>query len=247
MLGEEQLRAVEDWLVRVRILYFPLDCHTLNAFFHSSQANQTSTFKFLVSSVPFTSLWTFDAQVDTWAAYPHEKAHLLEMMHTVPNVVVISGDRHEFAHIEFEPEPKPSTSGVENLHTVHEVSTSPLNMFYIPLVHTLRPRSNASFVRTRNVTVTRTVPVSQIVVLEQESGGQETVVVQEQMVEVQEEEVQNEEIPLERVVKYIPVGNSKWSSFEVDETDPTKPTLRVETVVDGKVAYKCVYVISPFV
>ncbi|KAF5330634.1 hypothetical protein D9619_005710 [Psilocybe cf. subviscida] len=216
MLGEEQLRAVENWLVRV---------------------NQTSTFKFLVSSVPFTSLWTFDAQIDTWAAYSHEKARLLDVMHTVPNIVVISGDRHEFAHIEFEPELEQSATGVAK-HIVREVSTSPLNMFYIPLLHTLRPRSDASFVRTRNVTVTRTVPVSQVIVREQESGGQETVVVQEEMVEVQEEEVQQEEIPLERVVKYIPVGNSKWSSFEVDESDPAKPTLRVETVIDGKVAYE---------
>lgn len=236
MLGEEQLRVVEDWLVRVRV-YIVFPYNIISIVFNLCQVNQTSTFKFLISSVPFTSLWTFDAQIDTWAAYPREKSRLLEVMHTVPNIVVISGDRHEFAHIEFEPEPDPISTGVVK-HIVREVSTSPLNMFYIPLVHTLRPRSDASFVRKRNVTVTRIVPVSQVVVLEQEGGAQETVVVQEEMVEVQEEEVLEEEVPLERVVKYIPVGNSKWSSFEVDESNPAKPTLRVETVVNGKVAYK---------
>lgn len=160
-------------------------------------------------------------------------------MHTVPNTVVISGDRHEFAHIEFEPAPEPDTASADVAkHIVREVSTSPLSMFYIPFVHTLRPVSDASFVRKRNMTVARTVPVSQIVTREQQSGVQETVTVQEEMVEIQEEIVVEEEVPLERVVKYLPVGNSKWSSFEVDESNPAQPTLRVETVIDGKVAYK---------
>lgn len=119
MLGDAQLTALYDWLHKV---------------------NETSTFKFVVSSVPFTSLWTHDAQVDSWAGYPMEKAALLAAFHTVPNLVILSGDRHEFGAIEF-------ASSNPSHHIVREFSTSPLNMFYIPLIHTLKPRSEAFFYR----------------------------------------------------------------------------------------------------
>ncbi|KAF9532442.1 PhoD-like phosphatase-domain-containing protein [Crepidotus variabilis] len=174
MLGQEQLVALHNWLQVV---------------------NGTKTFKFIVSSVPFTSLWTHDAQIDSWAAYPAEKASLLKVLHSVPNVVVISGDRHEFAVIEFNP--PDSTFG----HVVREISTSPLSMFYVPFIHTLRPQSNE--------TVSKVVLIS-------------------------EEETEQVQIPLEQTISYIPVGNFKWSTFELDTRDSQKPILRVETVIDGK-------------
>lgn len=93
MLGEQQLTALYNWL---------------------SKVNSTSTFKFIVTSVPFTSLWIGDAQVDTWAGYAKEKEEVLEVLQTVPNVIFISGDRHEFAAVEFD-------SGGQNL--VREFST----------------------------------------------------------------------------------------------------------------------------
>ena len=126
MLGETQLTALHKWL---------------------SAVNGTSTFKFIVSSVPLTSLWSWDGQVDSWAGYPKEKAALLESLHTVPNVIIISGDRHEFAVIEFNP-PKHG-------HIVREISTSPLSMFYIPFLRTLRSQSPQTI--TRNVTVAENV------------------------------------------------------------------------------------------
>ena len=119
MLGDLQLSALHKWLHKV---------------------NHTSSFKFIVSSVPFTSLWTHDAQIDSWAAYPAEKSTLLAAFHSVPNIVIISGDRHEFASIEF-------SSANPNHHLVREISTSPLSMFYIPFIHTLRPQSDAGFTR----------------------------------------------------------------------------------------------------
>ncbi|PPQ90134.1 hypothetical protein CVT25_012303 [Psilocybe cyanescens] len=173
MLGDSQLTALYAWLHRV---------------------NTTHPFKFIVSSVPFTSLWTHDAQVDSWAGYAAEKAALLATFHTVPNLVVISGDRHEFGALEF------ASSNPEH-HVVREFSTSPLNMFYIPFVHTLQERSKAFF--TRNAT-----------------NGNGT-----------------EEVPYEKTIAYIPTGNVKWSAFEVDTRDIEKPTLRLETVIDGKPAY----------
>lgn len=80
MLGEKQLHDLHSWLGRV---------------------NSTATFKFIVSSVPFTSLWHgWDGQKDTWAGYRIERDSLLDVLQYIPNVVILSGDRHEFAFIE---------------------------------------------------------------------------------------------------------------------------------------------------
>ena len=45
-------------------------------------------------------------------------------------VVILSGDRHEFAATAFHP---PKNSKWPPSSTVHEFSTSPLSMFYLPL------------------------------------------------------------------------------------------------------------------
>lgn len=105
MLGAEQLAALEGWLREV---------------------NDTAAFKVVVSSVPLTELFTYDAKIDTWAAYPVEKARVLRALQSVKGAVVISGDRHQFAAVEF--------AASKQRERVVEVSTSPLSMFYIPLV-----------------------------------------------------------------------------------------------------------------
>jgi len=176
MLGEEQLTAFYNWL---------------------GEVNATATFKFIVTSVPFTSLWQHDAQIDSWAAYPYEKTAILAAIHSVPNVIILSGDRHEFAAIEFVSE------GAGN--KVLEISTSPLSMFYIPFIRTLRMASES--------TVRHLIG---------KNASTETSV---------------EELPQEHVLKYIPIGNYKWSSLEVDTRDPLKPSVKLETVIDGAVAY----------
>ncbi|KAJ7490064.1 PhoD-like phosphatase-domain-containing protein [Mycena galericulata] len=188
MLGETQLAALHSWL---------------------AHANGTASFKFIVSSVPFTSLWGHDAQLDSWAAFPAEKAALLTALHSVPNVVILSGDRHEFASIEFNAPPD-APGG----HTVREYSTSPLSMFDIP------------FVRTLNMASVETVP--------QTRSDLVTVLTGEGPVSVNT----TEEVPKERVVQYIARGNVKWSAFEIDTRDLTRPTLRIELVIDGKIRYR---------
>lgn len=94
-----------------------------------TQVNSTSTFKFVITSVPFTSLWTHDATVDSWAAYAAEKSSILDAIATVPNVIILSGDRHEFALVELN---HFGSTG----HRVLEISTSPLSMYvnavYVP-------------------------------------------------------------------------------------------------------------------
>ncbi|ETW85567.1 hypothetical protein HETIRDRAFT_432282 [Heterobasidion irregulare TC 32-1] len=183
MLGDKQLSALHKWL---------------------GEANNTATFKFIVSSVPFTSLWTHDAQVDSWAGFALEKATLLDALHAVPNVVLLSGDRHEFAAVEFNSERKDG-------HRVLEISTSPLSMFYIPLVRTLRLQSENT--------------VQRSAVVEKNADGVDVKV---------EVEV---EIPQERVLKYLPLGNHKWSAIEIDTRDPESPTATLEVWIDGAVSY----------
>jgi len=185
MLGAQQLGTFLNWL---------------------SKVNSTSTFKFVITSVPFTSLWTHDATVDSWAAYTAEKALVLDALATVPNVIILSGDRHEFALVEF-------NHLSSNDRPILEISTSPLSMFYIPFVRTLLPTSRE--------TISRKYVHSTI----REDGS-----------EVFTESV--EQVPRERVLKYLPIGNYKWSIIEVDTFNPESPIARLEVVIDGKVSYR---------
>ncbi|KAJ7081542.1 PhoD-like phosphatase-domain-containing protein [Mycena crocata] len=192
MLGDTQLAALYSWL---------------------AHANGTSSFKFIVSSVPFTSLWGHDAATDSWAGFPGEKAALLAALHSVPNVVILSGDRHEFASVEF-------AASESHLHTVREYSTSPLSMFDIPFIRTLRMASE------------ETVPQNRTEIVEVTDSGPVYV-------------TKTEDVPKERVVKYIARGNVKWSAFELDSRDLSRPVLRIELVIDGKIRYREEVVGSP--
>ncbi|KAL8677184.1 MAG: hypothetical protein Q9186_006360 [Xanthomendoza sp. 1 TL-2023] len=87
--------------------------------------------KFIISSIPFTRNWRFGA-TDTWANYLYERQIILEAMWSVApgtGTVILSGDRHEFAATAF---PPPPASKWPVSATVHEFSTSPLSMFYLP-------------------------------------------------------------------------------------------------------------------
>lgn len=141
MLGDQQLSALYDWLGKVstQSTSLPIDLYMV------VQVNTTATFKFVVSSVPFTSLWGYDGQTDAWPGYADEKAALLKALHSVPNVIVLSGDRHEFAAIEF--------NGDENDNGILEFSTSPMSMFYVPFFRTLKKTSDAMVSRVKTEVV----------------------------------------------------------------------------------------------
>jgi alkaline phosphatase D len=114
--------------------------------------------------------------------------------------------------IEFAP---PASSG----HKLFEISTSPLSMFYIPVVRTLD-----------NVSVETVQRVQTITALDADGNQTVTEVV--------------EEVPKERVLNYTPIGNYKWSAIEVDTRDLDRPLAKLELVADGRVAYK--YVDPPY-
>lgn len=96
ILGDAQLAALHNWLARV---------------------NGTAVWKFVVSSVPLSTLWAYDAKEDSWAAFDKERQSVLSALTTVDNVVVLTGDRHQYAVIDF--------FGGRLL----EISTSPLSQF----------------------------------------------------------------------------------------------------------------------
>ncbi|KAI9793431.1 MAG: hypothetical protein M1816_000324 [Peltula sp. TS41687] len=91
--------------------------------------------KIVASSVPLTKNWRFNNK-DTWGGYLFERQKVLEAMWDAASggggvgVVVVSGDRHEFAATSFPP--PAGRSRWTNGSTAHEFSTSPLSQFYLP-------------------------------------------------------------------------------------------------------------------
>ena len=103
--------------------------------FLSNSPPEGVKWKFIITSIPFTRNWRFGSS-DTWAGYLHERQLILEHMWDVAlsasgtGVVILSGDRHEFAATAF---PPPKDGKWPLSATVHEFSTSPLSMFYLPV------------------------------------------------------------------------------------------------------------------
>ncbi|GAA6040725.1 hypothetical protein JCM8097_000896 [Rhodosporidiobolus ruineniae] len=153
MLGERQKEAFFDWAGRV---------------------NNTVTWKFVISSVPLMSLWSHGE--DTWAGFLHERDSILSVLEHIPNVIVLSGDRHEFAAASLRT-------------TVTEFSTSPFNMFYLP-IRTLSQKHGRG------------------------STGED------------------------QLLSYIPDGNTKFTTFEVDTRNASRPAVHVKVYVDGAVGWQ---------
>ncbi|KAI9847913.1 MAG: hypothetical protein M1837_001430 [Sclerophora amabilis] len=114
MLGEDQLDDLLTWLRKPQ--------------------SEGVRWKVIASSVPFTRNWRF-GDADTWAGYLVERQRVLEAMwdvglHGGVGVIIISGDRHEFAATSF---PPPAGGKWPISATVHEFSTSPLSQFYLPV------------------------------------------------------------------------------------------------------------------
>lgn len=112
MLGAEQLEDFLAWLNRPE--------------------PKGVKWKIIASSVPFTKNWPVNVE-DTWGGFLSERREILEAMWDAGGrgvgVVVLSGDRHEFAATKF---PPPAESRWPESATVHEFSASPLSQFYFP-------------------------------------------------------------------------------------------------------------------
>ncbi|KAK7514398.1 PhoD-like phosphatase-domain-containing protein [Phyllosticta citriasiana] len=108
----------------------------LLAFLRAPPPKPGVRWKVVVSSIPFTKNWRVGpSAADTWGGYLAERRRVLEAMWDVgaagsSGVVVLSGDRHEFAATAF---PPPRGGRWPASAAVHEFSTSPLSMFYLPV------------------------------------------------------------------------------------------------------------------
>lgn len=96
--------------------------------------NNTATFKIVVSSVPFSTLFArstldVDARMDSWAAYLSERSELMRELEYVKNVLIISGDRHQFLATSLRSGEDPNM----DRYTVTELCVGPLNMFALPI------------------------------------------------------------------------------------------------------------------
>ncbi|KAL2135413.1 hypothetical protein VTI74DRAFT_8646 [Chaetomium olivicolor] len=115
MLGEEQLADFLAWLRRPE--------------------PKGVKWKIVASSVPFTKNWPVNTQ-DTWGGFLAERRKVLEAMWDVASkgvgVVVLSGDRHEFAATKFPPLTEEEGGRWHESATVWEFSASPLSQFYSP-------------------------------------------------------------------------------------------------------------------
>lgn len=113
MLGDQQRRDLIAWL--------------------KADGPNSPQWRFIISSVPFTKNWHYASANDTWAAYLWERKQVLEAAWSIgghAGVVVLSGDRHEFAATKFPP-PKGSVwaeaEREERGNDVWEFSCSPLS------------------------------------------------------------------------------------------------------------------------
>lgn len=113
MLGPEQLADFLAWLARPE--------------------PRGVRWKIVASSVPFTKNWPVNVQ-DTWGGFLVERRKILEAMWDAGErdmgVLILSGDRHEFAATKF---PPPAGSRWATYAAPHEISTSPLNQFASPI------------------------------------------------------------------------------------------------------------------
>ncbi|KAM0324152.1 hypothetical protein ACHAQA_008344 [Verticillium albo-atrum] len=89
--------------------------------------------KIVASSVPLTKNWPVNTK-DTWGGFLSERRKVLEAMWDAGargvGVVIVSGDRHEFAATKF---PPPEGGRWPETAAPHEFSCSPLNQFSSPV------------------------------------------------------------------------------------------------------------------
>lgn len=113
MLGKDQLHDFLYWLTRPE--------------------PRGVKWKVVASSVPFTKNWPVNNK-DTWGGFLSERKVILEAMWEAGargmGVVILSGDRHEFAATKF---PPPADSRWSEEMAPHEFSASPLNQFAAPI------------------------------------------------------------------------------------------------------------------
>lgn len=221
LIGTDQLSALIQWL--------------------KTPAAPGVSWKVLVSSVPFTANWRVNA-LDTWSGYRYERREILEVMWRVQayegtGIVILSGDRHEFAATAFPP-PK-NFAGMERIDvgkaTVHEFSNSPLSMFYLPF-RTYQEDTEISRKRswTRHLSwFPSLLPTSQTIPRDSSTRA---------FMGIPDRDWLEHDVSL----AYIPEGNSKFGIVDIEEpTGSGQSVLKYRAVIDGEEVWSHVLLSGP--
>ncbi|KAG9003379.1 hypothetical protein FRB94_003147 [Tulasnella sp. JGI-2019a] len=183
----------------------------LDLWLWAAKVNATSTFKFIVSPLPLTSLWPSSS---SWSTCSNsERKRLIDLLAYIPNVIVISGGRHAFAAVEYHPPDVPiaGVADIPKTSSMYEFVVGPLSGE--TALQWDHPQNRS--VRWENVTAV--IPIT---------GFGE--VVEHETVDV---EIEREE---EKLLEFVREGNHKWSAFSVDTlTNPERPTVTIELFSDG--------------
>jgi len=176
--------------------------------------------KLLVSSVPFTKNWWFGAQ-DTWRGYLGERQIILEAMWDVGlrggvGVIVLSGDRHEFAATAFPPPP----DGKEEI-----VGLGPIGVGVNPLNHQLQPDGKPTLqTRRKRWPLSATVhefsasPLNMFYL----------------PIRTYTESSTSEDYLSDVCIKYVPDGNSKFGAISISNPPTSDQSiLHYRLFVDG--------------
>ncbi|KXS94081.1 hypothetical protein AC578_10515 [Pseudocercospora eumusae] len=207
MLGAQQLSDLLAWLQRPE--------------------PQGVKWKILVSSVPFTKNWWFGAQ-DTWRGYLGERQIILEAMWDVGlkggiGVVILSGDRHEFAATAFPPPPPNGKEEIIGLGPIG-VGAQPLAGF-APDTALLTPDAKSSL-RTKR----KRWPLSATV----HEFSVSPLSMFYLPVRTYTESSTSEEYLSDVCIKYIPDGNSKFGAVSISNpVTSDQSILNYKLFVDG--------------
>jgi alkaline phosphatase D len=201
MLGEQQLSDLLAWLKR--------------------DEQPGVRWKILISSVPFTKNWWFGAQ-DTWRGYLGERQIILEAMWDVGlrggiGVIILSGDRHEFAATAFPPPPE----GKEEI-----IGLGPVGIGANPLGAILSPDSKPTLQTRRKFwPLASTVHEFSASPLNMFYLPYRTY----------EESSTSESYLSDVCIKYIPDGNSKFGAISISNPATSDQSiLQYRLFVDGK-------------
>lgn len=212
ILGASQLHALKHWLI--------------------APTAPGIHWKVLISSVPFTKNWRINAH-DTWSGYLSERRDILEVMWKAQaesdvGIVVLSGDRHEFAATAL---PPPQTWCEKHKEdkaaaTVHEFCNSPLNMFYLPF-RTYQEDDAVSRSSWWGV-LTKLSWLPSLL-----SNSQKTTEGTTLGAEI--DKPHGEDLEHDVCLAYIPAGNSKFGIVDIESaTASGQSILRYRAVIDGK-------------
>lgn len=192
--------------------------------------------KILISSIPFTKNWWFGAQ-DTWRGYLGERQLILEAMWDVGlrsdgiGVIILSGDRHEFAATAFPPPP-------EGKEEIVGLASHPA------VENPFRPKDTDHLAHLPLQTKRKRWPLSSTV----HEFSASPLNMFYLPIRTYSESSTSEEYVSDVCIKYLPDGNSKFGAVEISSPKTSEQSLlHYRLFVDGEEAWSYTVTTPPAV